>query len=70
MERLWVFPLLSLLVSGCGVADTGATAGASAESAAQQAAQAQTAEKRVREQVDAANTQAAEQRRAAEADGQ
>jgi len=70
MERLWALSALSLLLAGCGVADTRATAGAAAESAAQQAAQAGAAERRVREQVDAAYSQAAEQRRAAEADGQ
>jgi hypothetical protein len=44
--------------------------GTAAESAAQQAAQAQAAQDQVRQQIDAAYRQSAEQRRAAEADGQ
>jgi len=59
-----------LLLSGCGVAETGSSAAASAESAAQQAAQAQRAQDKVRRQIDDAYSKAEEQRRAAEADGQ
>jgi hypothetical protein len=69
MERFCA-PALSLFLAGCGVADTGATARAAAGSAAQQEAGARAAERRVREQVDAAYSEAAAQRRAAEADGQ
>ena len=54
---------MTLALAGCGVAETGASAGAAAESAAQQAAQDEV------QQVDAAYREAAEQRRAAEADG-
>jgi len=70
MERLWVPLVAALPLVGCGVAGTGAGAGTAAESAAQQAAQARAAQEQVRQQVDAAYRQAAEQRRAAEADGQ
>jgi hypothetical protein len=67
MERLWALLVVALPLGGCGVAETGASAGTAAESAAQQAARAQAAQEQVRQQVDAAYRQAAEQRRAAEA---
>ena len=70
MERLCAVLAMVLLLAGCGVAETGAGASSAAESAAQQAAQAQATQDQVRQQVDAAYRQAAEQRRAAEADGQ
>jgi hypothetical protein len=70
MERLWVPLAAALPLVGCGVAATGSGAGTAAETAVQQAAQAQAAQDQVRQQVDAAYRQAAEQRRAAEADGQ
>jgi hypothetical protein len=58
-----------LALAGCGVAETGVSAGAAAQSAAQQAAQARAAQDQVRQQIDAAHRQAAEQRHAADADG-
>jgi hypothetical protein len=61
---------LSMLLGGCGAAETGASAAAGAESAAQQAAQGRAAEDKVRQQIDAAYKQAEDQRRAAEKDGQ
>jgi hypothetical protein len=70
MERLWALLLVTLPLAGCGVAETGASAGTAAQSAAQQAAQAKATEDQVRQQIDAAYSQAAEQRRAAEAGGQ
>ena len=70
MERFWALLVVALPLAGCGVAGTGVGAGTAAESAAQQAAQAQAAQDQVRQQIDAAYRQAAEQRRAAEADGQ
>jgi len=70
MERLWVSLAVALPLAGCGAAATGSGAGTAAESAVQQAAQAQAVQDQVRQQVDAAYRQAAEQRRAAEADGQ
>ena len=68
----WFQTLLALpfLLAGCGVAGTGASAGAAAEAAAQQEAQGRAAEDKVRQQIDAAYKQAADQRRAAETDGQ
>ncbi len=55
-------------LSGCGLAETGTAAGAAAASQAQQAAQAKQSEERVKQQIDASYQQAAEQRRAAEAE--
>jgi len=60
---------MTLGLAGCGVAETGMSAGATTESAAEQAAQARAAQDQVRQQVDAAYREAAEQRHAAEADG-
>jgi hypothetical protein len=60
---------MTLALAGCGVAGTGVSAGAAAESPAQQAAQARPAQDQVRQQIDAAYREAAEQRRAADADG-
>jgi hypothetical protein len=68
--RVLALLALSMVLGGCGVAETGATAAAGAESAAQQAAQGRAAEDKVRQQIDAAYKQAADQRRAAETDGQ
>jgi len=70
MERLWALLLVALPLAGCGVAETGASAGAAAESAAQQAAQARATQVEIRQKIDAASSQAAEQRRAAETAGQ
>ncbi|HUI61616.1 MAG TPA: hypothetical protein VLX90_15415 [Steroidobacteraceae bacterium] len=54
------------LLAGCGVADTGAAAVTAAGSKAQEIREGQQAEARVREQLDTANQQAAQQRKAAE----
>jgi uncharacterized membrane protein len=59
-----------MLLTGCGLADVGATGATSAASAAQEAKQAKETEAQVRQQVDAAYQQAAEQRKAAEAGSQ
>jgi hypothetical protein len=69
MLRAWALVLLAASLAGCGVADTGAAA-AGAASAAQQAAQEKRAEDQVRQQLDAATRRDADQRRAAEAEGQ
>ena len=69
MKWLWALLAMTLSVAGCGVAETGVSAGAATETAAQQAAQAPAAQDQVRQQIDAAYREAAEQRRAAEADG-
>ncbi len=55
-----------LSVTGCGVAETGASAAASAAAKAEEARQGLQTEQRVREQLDAAAQHAAEQRKAAE----
>jgi hypothetical protein len=66
MTRLWPLLVLLILPAGCGLVDTGATTAAGAQSAAQQAAEAKQTEDRVRQQLDAAARQAADQRRTAE----
>jgi hypothetical protein len=66
MERVLALLLLACGLGGCGLAETGAAAGAGAASQAQQAAQAKQTEERVKQQIDASYSQAAEQRRAAE----
>ncbi len=70
MGRVWAVLAPAMVLAGCGVAETGTTAANAAESAAQQAAQARASQDEVRRQIDAASTQAAEQRRAAETEGQ
>jgi hypothetical protein len=70
MHRVLTIFVLLAAVGGCGLVETGASATAAGESAAQQAAQARRDEQRVREQIDAANRVAEEQRRAAEAQAQ
>ena len=70
MVRVTTLLVLLAALGGCGLVDSGASAAAAGESAAQQAAQARRDEDRVRQQIDAANRVAAEQRRAAEAQAQ
>ncbi len=69
MGRIWALLALPVLLAGCGVAGTGTAASAAAESAAQPAPQAPAAEVRVQHEIDAAYSEAAERRRAAETDG-
>ena len=68
MARSIVLLILVLPLAGCGVADTGASAAAAATSKAQEAREGLKTEARVREQLDAAMKQSADQRNAAEAD--
>jgi hypothetical protein len=68
MARSLLLLALALSTTGCGVADTGAAAAAAAASKAQEAREGLKTEARVREQLDAAMKQAADQRNAAEAD--
>ena len=68
MARSFVLLALVLSMSGCGVAETGAAAAAEAASKAQEAREGLKTEARVREQLDAAMKQSADQRNAAEAD--
>ena len=70
MVRATALLVLLAALGGCGLVDSGASAAAAGESAAQQAAQARRYEDQVRQQIDAANRVAAEQRRAAEAQAQ
>jgi hypothetical protein len=69
MGRAWALYVLLVILGGCGVAGSGAATTAGAQSATQQGSEARRTEDRVRQQIDAAYQQAAEQRRAAEADG-
>jgi len=59
-----------LTLTGCGLAETGAVGAAGAASQVQQASQAKATEDRVRQQLDAAAQQAAEQRKTAESESQ
>jgi hypothetical protein len=70
MGRVWALTALMLALSGCGLAETGTAAATGAAAEAQQAAQAKSTEERVQQRVDAANQQAADQRAAAESQGQ
>jgi hypothetical protein len=62
--------LLVAPLAGCGLAETGASAAAGGVSKAEEARQAKETEARIQQQIDAAQAQAAEQRRAAEAASQ
>lgn len=59
-----------LALSGCGLAETGATAAAGASSAAQQAKQAKETEAKMQQQINAAYQEDAARRKAAEAEAQ
>ncbi len=66
MRLVAVGILTSMLLAGCGLAGTGASAGAAGAEAGQ-ARQGAQAEARVRERLDAAAQTAAERRRSGEA---
>ena len=68
MARSLVLLALVVWLTGCGVAETGAAAAAGGVSKAEEVRQGLQTEARVREQLDAAAKQAADQRNAAEAD--
>jgi hypothetical protein len=70
MARSMVLLPLILLLTGCGVAETGAAAAAAANAKAQEAREGLKTEARVREQLDAAAKQDADRRKAAEAASQ
>ena len=70
MVRSLAFLSLILSLAGCGVAETGAAAAAAGASKAEELRQGLQTEARVREQLDAASRQAADQRSAAEAASQ
>ncbi len=62
--------VLSAMLAGCGLAETGAAAAAGGASQAQQAREAKQTEARVQQQVDAAVQLDAAHRHAAEAESQ
>jgi hypothetical protein len=68
MTRSLVLMAIMLSLVGCGVVETGAAAAAGAASAAEEARQGKETEARLQHQLDAANRQAAEQRKAADTD--
>jgi predicted dienelactone hydrolase len=70
MGRPWALLAVVTLLGGCDLGGSGAAATAGSASAAQQAGEARKSEDRVRQQIDAANRQAAEQRQAVDKDGQ
>jgi hypothetical protein len=70
MARSLVLLTLVLSLTGCGVAETGAAAAAAASAKAREAREGLKTEARVREQLDAAMKQSADQRNAAEAASQ
>ena len=63
LKSLAVLALAGLL-AGCGLAETGAAAAAGGVSKAEEARQAKQTEARIQQQIDAANAQAQQQRRA------
>jgi hypothetical protein len=70
MARCLVLLSLVLSLTGCGVAETGAAAAAAGASKAEEARQGLQTEARIREQLDMATKQAADQQTAAEAAAQ
>ena len=58
------------VLSACGLTETGAAAGAGAEAQAQEAAAAKRTEAQVRQQIDAAYSEAAQRRHDADSEGQ
>jgi hypothetical protein len=70
MARSLVLVPLIMLLTGCGVAETGAAAATAATAKAQEAREGLKTEARVREQLDAAAKASAEQRNSAEAASQ
>ncbi|HKD54614.1 MAG TPA: hypothetical protein VKB72_10390 [Steroidobacteraceae bacterium] len=70
MGRVWALLTLMLTLGGCGLAGTGAAGASGAAAEAQQAALAKQTEDRVKQQIDSAEQQASDQRRAAEAAAQ
>jgi hypothetical protein len=70
MTRSLVLLTLVVSLTACGVADTGAAAATAATAKAQEAREGLRTEARVREQLDAATKQAADQRNTAEAASQ
>jgi curli biogenesis system outer membrane secretion channel CsgG len=70
MRQAVLLTALLLALTGCGLAETGVTAGAGAASKADEVREGKRAEARVQQQIDAAYSRDAEQRKAAEAESQ
>jgi hypothetical protein len=70
MTRSLAVLCVALTLTACGVAETGAAAATAATAKAEEARQGLRTEARVREQLDAAASQAAAQRANAEAESQ
>jgi hypothetical protein len=70
MRRVLGLAALVCVLGGCGVAGTGAAGASGAAAAADEAIQAKKIEERVRQQVQAAQEDAARQRSDAERQGQ
>ena len=67
MRQALILMAAALSLTGCGLAETGLAAGAGAASKADEIREGRRAEERVKQQIDAAYSQTAEQRKAAEA---
>jgi outer membrane lipoprotein-sorting protein len=67
MKRMLIPLALTVLLSGCGLAETASTTATIAESEAEQAKQAQQMKAKIEQGIDAAQQTAAQQRQAAEA---
>ncbi len=65
-----ILVVVGAMLGGCGLAEMGAAAVAGGASQAEQVRQAKETEARIHKQLDAAYQQAADQRRAAEAESQ
>jgi hypothetical protein len=70
MTRSLVLLTFVLSLTGCGVAETGTAAAAAATAKAEEAREGLKTEARVREQLEAASKQTADQRNSAEAAAQ
>ncbi len=70
MNRIFISIALLSSLTGCGIAGTGAAAAAGGVSEVQEAQQAKETEEHVRQQLDAAQQQAARQRDDAEKQNQ
>lgn len=70
MARTLAMVTLASLLTGCGLAGTGAAGAAGGASEVQQAAQARQTEEHVREQLNTAQDEAARQRAEAEKENQ
>jgi hypothetical protein len=68
MKRFIAMSLSAALLGGCGLAETAAVGSASGASAAEQVKEGKRMEEKVKADIDAAQQQASEMRKAAEAE--